>query len=376
MLNGFQQKVARIAILCVLICAIGGFAIAVFKILGAFLDKFGAVIWPLALAVILSFILKPAVDFMADKLKVGRTAACWIMMAFLVVVITGCLVAVLPAFISEICAFAASMPDLFSKVSARIVEHFPQLKDIIAEKTAALKDIALKNLSLETVAGYVGNFFKTAASATGGAVSFASFVAAFAVAPIYLYYMLTSRFDFFAFLENNIEFMSPKMKADAIFFARRFASIMSAFFRGQVLIAFIMGLLIGLGLTVVGVRFGFLLGFTAGMLNIIPYFGTIVGLGTILPTAFFQPGGGLITVALVLCVFVAVQMLEGYFLTPKIMGGKTGLHPTVIIFSVFFWGIALDGILGMILAIPLTAFIAAAYARLFKEGQNSEDYQI
>lgn len=376
MLNGFQQKVAGIAILCVSICAIGGFAIAVFKILGAFLDKFGAVIWPLALAVILSFILKPAVDFMADKLKVGRTAACWIMMAFLVVVITGCLVAVLPAFISEICAFAASMPDLFSKVSARIVEHFPQLKDIIAEKTAALKDIALKNLSLETVAGYVGNFFKTAASATGGAVSFASFLAAFAVAPIYLYYMLTSRFDFFAFLENNIEFMSPKMKADAIFFARRFASIMSAFFRGQVLIAFIMGLLIGLGLTVVGVRFGFLLGFTAGMLNIIPYFGTIVGLGTILPTAFFQPGGGLITVALALCVFVAVQMLEGYFLTPKIMGGKTGLHPTVIIFSVFFWGIALDGILGMILAIPLTAFIAAAYARLFKEGQNSEDYQI
>ena len=376
MLNGFQQKVAGIAILCVSICAIGGFAIAVFKILGAFLDKFGAVIWPLALAVILSFILKPAVDFMADKLKVGRTAACWIMMAFLVVVITGCLVAVLPAFISEICAFATSLPDLFSKASARIVEHFPQLKDIIAEKTAALKDIALKNLSLETVAGYVGNFFKTAASATGGAVSFASFVAAFAVAPIYLYYMLTSRFDFFAFLENNIEFMSPKMKADAIFFARRFASIMSAFFRGQVLIAFIMGLLIGLGLTVVGVRFGFLLGFTAGMLNIIPYFGTIVGLGTILPTAFFQPGGGLITVALALCVFVAVQMLEGYFLTPKIMGGKTGLHPTVIIFSVFFWGIALDGILGMILAIPLTAFIAAAYARLFKEGQNSEDYQI
>lgn len=376
MLNGFQQKVAGIAILCVSICAIGGFAIAVFKILGAFLDKFGAVIWPLALAVILSFILKPAVDFMADKLKVGRTAACWIMMAFLVVVITGCLVAILPAFISEICAFAASLPDLFSKVSARIVEHFPQLKDIIAEKNAALKDIALKNLSLETVAGYVGNFFKTAASATGGAVSFASFVAAFAVAPIYLYYMLTSRFDFFAFLENNIEFMSPKMKADAIFFARRFASIMSAFFRGQVLIAFIMGLLIGLGLTVVGVRFGFLLGFTAGMLNIIPYFGTIVGLGTILPTAFFQPGGGLIIVALALCVFVAVQMLEGYFLTPKIMGGKTGLHPTVIIFSVFFWGIALDGILGMILAIPLTAFIAAAYARLFKEGQNSEDYQI
>lgn len=83
MLNGFQQKVAGAAILCLSVCAIGGFAIAALKIAGAFLDKFGAVVWPLALAVILSFILKPAVDFMAVKMKVGRTAACWIMIAAL-----------------------------------------------------------------------------------------------------------------------------------------------------------------------------------------------------------------------------------------------------------------------------------------------------
>ena len=80
----------------------------------------------------------------------------------------------------------------------------------------------------------------------------------------------------------------------------------------------------------------------------------------------------MLTAALALCVFVAVQMLEGYFLTPKIMGGKTGLHPTVIIFSVFFWGIALDGILGMILAIPLTAFMAALWSRFLGGGARSE----
>ena len=64
---------AGAAILCVSVCAIGGFAIAALKIAGAFLDKFGAVVWPLALAVILSFILKPAVDFMAVRLKIGRS---------------------------------------------------------------------------------------------------------------------------------------------------------------------------------------------------------------------------------------------------------------------------------------------------------------
>lgn len=365
---------AGTAILCVSVCAIGGFAIAALKIAEAFLDKFGAVVWPLALAVILSFILKPAVDFMAVRLKVGRTAACWIMLAALALAAAGCLLAVLPALVSEICALSASVPDFVARVSARLSEHFPQLRDIIAEKSAALKEGALKNLSVSVALGYVGNFFRTAASATGGAVAVASFVAAFAVAPIYLYYMLTSKFDFFAFLENNMGFMSPKTKADAMFFARRFASIMSAFFRGQMTIAFIMGLLIGFGLMLVGVKFGFLLGFAAGMLNIIPYFGTVVGLGTILPTAFFQPDGGLLTALLALCVFAAVQMFEGYFLTPKIMGGRTGLHPAVIIFSVFFWGIALGGILGMILAIPLTAFAAALWARFLggEGGRPSE----
>ena len=59
-------------------------------------------------------------------------------------------------------------------------------------------------------------------------------------------------------------------------------------------------------------------------------------------------------------------MMAGYLLTPKIMGDRTGLHPTVIIFSVFFWGIALGGIQGMILAIPLTAFIVALWQRILQ----------
>lgn len=368
MLNSFQQKVAGYAILCLSLCSIGGFAIISFKILGAFLDKFGAVVWPLATAVILSFILKPVVNFVSAKARVGRTAACWIILVFLIFLIVGCLLMILPAAIAEISALAAAFPDFVARASAELSEQFPQLKDIIAEKAAALKQSALKNLSVPVILQSGGNFFKTAISATGGAVAMASFVAAFAVAPIYLYYMLTSKFDFFLMMEKNLGFMSPQMKEDAMFFARRFTSIMSAFFRGQMLIAFIMGCLIGTGLMIAGVKFGFLLGFMAGILNIIPYFGTIVGLGTILPTAFFQPDGGLMTALFALSVFIAVQILDGYFLTPKIMGDKTGLHPTVIIFSVFFWGIALNGILGMILAIPLTAFIDVAWARIMRRG--------
>ena len=70
--------------------------------------------------------------------------------------------------------------------------------------------------------------------------------------------------------------------------------------------------------------------------------------------------------AWVLGVFAVVQMIEGYLLTPKIMGDRTGLHPVAIILAIFFWGSALNGILGMILAIPLTAFLVVVW-RLARE---------
>ena len=85
-----------------------------------------------------------------------------------------------------------------------------------------------------------------------------------------------------------------------------------------------------------------------------------------LPLAWFQAGGGLGTLVGVLVVFAIVQLIEGYVLTPKIMGDRTGLHPVAIIVAVFFWGSALQGILGMILAIPLTAFLVVFW-RLARE---------
>lgn len=96
-----------------------------------------------------------------------------------------------------------------------------------------------------------------------------------------------------------------------------------------------------------------------GFLNIIPYLGSIVGLSIALPVAYFQEGGGWDTLLWVLAVFAVVQLIEGYVLTPKIMGNRTGPHFMAIIVDIFFWGVALGGILDVILAIPLTAFLVS-----------------
>ena len=151
-----------------------------------------------------------------------------------------------------------------------------------------------------------------------------------------------------------------------VFLAREFVHILVAFFRGQIVIAILQGLLLAIGFSIAGLEYGLLLGFLLGFLNVIPYLGSILGIAITLPLAYFQEGGGLVTLTSVLVVFLIVQMVEGYYLTPKIMGGRTGLHPMMIIFAIFFWGTALGGIMGMILAIPLTAFLVVFW-RLAKE---------
>jgi predicted PurR-regulated permease PerM len=195
---------------------------------------------------------------------------------------------------------------------------------------------------------------------------FFELAASVAVIPIYLFFLLESNRDYVGDLRGQLSFLRPNVRQDLVFLATEFAGIMVSFFRGQLLIGLIMGVLKAVGFTIIGVQGGLILGFLFGMMNVVPYLGTILGLTVILPIAYFQAdGGGLELMFKALGVFVVVQMCEAYFITPKVMGKRTGLHPMVIIFSIFFWGQALHGLLGVLLAVPLTAFLVVVW-RLLK----------
>lgn len=375
MFTTFQKKVMASALTCLSITAIGAFIVLIFRLLADFLGLFGTVVAPVVVALILSIILSPLVDFVSRKGRVSAAVACAAVCAAAVAAAAGIGAVVVPKAVSQIGGLCAEIPEAVDYLAHRISEDYPDSREIIQKRVAELKEIASKNFSLDTAVKTLKNVVSTAAVATGGIVAVFSLLAAFAVVPIYLYYMLTSNFDLFGRLEKNLAFMSRDYREDVLFFVKRFSEIMTSFFRGQLLIAVIMGCLYGTGLMLAGVKFGFLLGFAAGILNLVPYLGTMTGLATILPVAMFQSGGGWILTLAALAIFCSVQLVEGYFLTPRIMGDRTGLHPTVIIFSVFFWGIALNGILGMILAIPLSAFIVAAWDRVSVRwfGAKSED---
>lgn len=351
--------------------AILGFVVIILRLFGYVLSTFSTVLWPLVTAIILGLIMQPVVDFLSAKLRIGKGPACVITFVIFTAAIALLAALTLPKMISQtvelVQAGINAAPELIQHGADFISEKFPETKGSIQARVAELQNVLTHELSLESAGDSLKKLLSAAKSLTGGIIALIAAVTAFAVTPIYLFYLLKGNYNFLQKLESNLPFLSPSMRDDIIFFVRKFTEILTSFFRGQLVIAVIMGLLYGTGLTIAGVKFGFLLGIFAGFLNIVPYLGTIIGLSTILPTAFFQTGGGLILAAVALAIFIAVQMLEGYVLTPKIMGDRTGLHPTVIIFAVFFWGVAFGGILGMIMAIPLTAFIVTVWMRIMEK---------
>jgi predicted PurR-regulated permease PerM len=187
------------------------------------------------------------------------------------------------------------------------------------------------------------------------------------IAPVYLaFFLLMPKLRPDAVTANNLPFLKKETAEDAVYLFREFFNLVVIFFRGQIIIALLQGILFAIGFSLAGLQYGTVLGLMLGFLNIVPYLGSMVGLSVCLPLAWFQDGGGMPLTLVVIGVFTLVQCIEGYFLTPKIMGERTGLNPLVIIVAIFFWGSALGGILGMILAIPLTAFLVVLW-RLMRD---------
>ena len=184
------------------------------------------------------------------------------------------------------------------------------------------------------------------------------------VLPVYFIFFMLAPSLSIERMSSLLPFLKPDTRSVVVDLANQFVTIIVAFFRGQFIIALLLGVLYGTGFAIVGLNYGALLGLVFGFLNIIPYLGNILGLLCVLPLAYFQTDGGGSMLLGTGIVFVVTQCTEAYVLTPRIMGKLTGLHPGVVIFAMFFWGAALGGILGMILAIPLTAFLVVVWRLL------------
>ncbi len=365
LLTDGQRKLVGFATALFALLATGALLTFVFWALAWVVGRFSGVLWPLAIAVILALILRPAVDLLERRLRMRRLGAVILLYGLFLLAAGGLALLVVPPLVQQLLDFVSYLPSFWQRVVAYVQAHYPAWVALVRryEDNAAVRN-ALQAVTAE-FEGLLGQALPSLRAAGAGVWALLSFAIGLAIIPIYLFCFLLSRGEPTSKLGGHLPFLSPGVREDVVFLAREFVGIVVSFFRGQLLVGLIMGVLLAAGFSLIGLRFGLCLGLAIGVLNIVPYFGTIVGLIVVLPLAFFQPDGGWALVGLALLVKIAVQAIEGWFLTPNIMGHRTGLHPVVIIVAIFFWGTALGGVLGMVLAVPLTAFFVTTW-RLLK----------
>ncbi len=346
----------------VIVVAVGG----LFWLIGAFFSRFSNVFLPLAVAGVAALVFQPYYEWLRDRLKLGRILALIALFLSAVIPLTVFFWFFGALLVDQVSGLISNLPEWSQAVAAWVKERAPRFVEAVQNHPYLQSVRSALSGQQGTIVDGLEAVGRGALSAGAGAVSAVGALMCWVVTPIYFAFFLwvdkKGTFD----IERYLTFLKPETRKDVAYLANQFVEIIVAFFRGQLVIAFLQGVLYAIGFSLVGLKYGFIIGLVLGFLNIIPYLGSIIGLGTALPLAFFQTGGGLLRVVLVLVVFTVVQLIESYILTPKIMGDRTGLHPIVIILAIFFWGSALSGITGMILAIPLTAFLVVFW-RLARE---------
>jgi predicted PurR-regulated permease PerM len=187
--------------------------------------------------------------------------------------------------------------------------------------------------------------------------------------PVLMAYFLV---DFERMKEAVVGCLPVASKAHIVEKLREVETVLRDFVKGQLMVAFIMGVLYCIGLWIVGVDMPVLVGMSAGMLNLVPYLGTTLGIvvSIVLVLLKFQD---LMHPILVLAVFGAVQAIEAYVITPMVVGEKLGLHPLIILFALVVFGHLL-GFVGILLAVPVAAVLKVFIAGFLRDYKASRHY--
>lgn len=225
---------------------------------------------------------------------------------------------------------------------------------------------ALDPRTLQTAGGWlatvVPGVLSWLAGQAGKLASWLGLLVGFALVPIYVFFFLLEKQGIAAHWTEYLPVSDSRFKTELVWLVSNINDALIVFFRGQVLVALCDGVLYALGFWLIGLPYALLLGVVASVLTIIPFLGAIVTCGAALLIAFMTFGDWQHP-ALVLVVFAIVQGIEGWVIQPKIIGDRVGMHPLTIIIALMVGTAVLGGILGAILAIPVTAVLRAVLLR-------------
>jgi len=243
-------------------------------------------------------------------------------------------------------AIAPSQPKLTTaerqRIQTYVEKQMPNLQQALPTLMAKFWDILKKSI--------------------GGFLGVTGFLLSLILVPIYLFFLLNEKPRIDRHWKEYLPLRASPLRDEVAEVLSQINSYVTAYFRGQLLVCLVDGILIGTALTLFGLNFAPVIGAMVVVLTMIPYIGIIICWVPAVLIAAFQWGDWTHPL-IVTGIFIAIQNLEGIFYAPRIVGTYVGLHPMTVIVSIFAWGLIIGGIIGPLLAVPLTATIKVLLGR-------------
>lgn len=419
--TAFQRSALWTAITALSLTLIGAVAIGLIYLATRVISFLQPILIPFAVAGVLAYLLEPAVEWL-EKKKISRQKAVLLVFGVFSLALAGLAFWIVPKLSEQTASLAKRVPgytqkaraavmkwaeDIESNYGITVLPHLPAGEnskpmpagsppdspspdatpapgpamkketgpaDASGEQDAADVDFQAflsgdwVRTSLPTVAKNAWLFVK---SSVGGFMGVFGFMLSFIIVPLYLYYFLIESAKIKESWSDFLPLRASEFKDEVVSCLTEINGYLIAFFRGQLFVSLINGLATGIGLMIVGLDFGLLIGLMLCIMGIIPYLGIALCWIPAVIIASVQGGSMLIPAdwpwwgfpLVVTGIFAVVQQVDGFFITPKVVGESVGLHPMTVIVSVFVWALILGGLLGAILAVPLTASIKVLFRR-------------
>lgn len=335
-----------------------GIAAAIFFLLLWYL---GDVILPFVLGGALAYCLDPIADRL-ERLGMSRIAATIVITALATVVFIVLALLVVPTLIQQTVNLVQTAPRILQTVQEWLTTQFPDLLDAESTLRKSLQNIGA------TIQSRGVQVVETVLSSAMSLVNVAVLIV---LVPVVTFYLLLD----WDKIVSRIDGLLPRDHAPVVRqIARDIDRTLASFIRGQGTVCLVLGTYYAAGLMLVGLQFGLVVGFVAGLITFIPYVGAIVGGALAVGLALFQFWGDWGWIAVVAGIFMLGQFLEGNILTPNLVGNSVGLHPVWLIFALSAFG-TLFGFVGMLVAVPVAAAFGVVARFAVSKYKNSLLYQ-
>jgi len=419
----FQRRAMWTAITALAIVVIGAIAVGFVMLSATVLSYLQPILVPLAVAAIIAYLLEPIIAWLMRRSWSHRKAMLSVYIAFLILVILLVVQVVVPTF-GQAQEFYEKRDTYGDRVTSLVKRGITSLQEQfnsgVAEDYTA-RGIEWISAEGPKIAGNVGQWIWTRVR---GAFGFFGYILGLLLVPIYLYYFLQNGHTIARSWSDYLPLKASRFKDEVVGTLTEINGYLISFFRGQMVVSMIDGVLVAVVLTAIGLPYALLIGVFLALLGLIPYVGNLLVMipaliiaivhfsatswGTVQGTETAVVGETAVVLVeggkkadtyfitqisedgtkvevllnawtaiplpniwaypvIVLMIFFTLQQINGLVTAPRIVGDSVGLHPLTVIFSVIFWSFLLGGLLGALLAVPLTAAIKVLFRRYLWE---------